>query len=505
MDINPLRDGYMLLRRNAFINPPGAGYLGGYSCDWGQYARPEVFYNCIADRDRVWLAKDSVLVNDGGAKKYKTLEEVQKEFDWERHGEVKPYDKDKDTVESVVKAMGGSVVTFRIPWGKHSGEARPMLSNSGIDNHWPGAVLSTDTANMPCYFWRVGDGNYQPLAEWARFSHHNYWLMPGGGENGPLSNGCRWYCDADAKFPKDQEEKTPVHKGHLQDWNVKMNYTEGNAWLVMEGVEPDKMLSQGMGYWTPLLGAAPGAKITVSLRIRGKNLESSDKGSPGVWLQFTNETGQHRQRVFLIGKDDAGAMQRSELTRGSYDWTDVKQTIIAPEGAIRMALFAGVLPCKGQVNFDDINITTASEAAAIAADILPPRTPLPRFKDTVLIDISRQANRRLSDQTDNGGKGGWTDQGPNADMRELKTGERRLGGVMFRILSDDANAIIVLKRLQPPQGGPAQHGHGSRGQATRRPVLPALGGLVPDWRGRGLPLRDPLCRRKGHHAQGHGQ
>jgi hypothetical protein len=33
-------------------------------------------------------------------------------------------------------------------------------------------VLSTDTSTMPCYFWRVGDGNYVPPGEWARFAHH---------------------------------------------------------------------------------------------------------------------------------------------------------------------------------------------------------------------------------------------------------------------------------------------------------------------------------------------
>ena len=49
-----------------------------------------------------------------------------------------------------------------------------------------------------------------------------------------------------------------------------MAYTEGNSWLVMEGVNAEKMLPQGVGYWTPTLGAAPGAKITVSLKMRGK-------------------------------------------------------------------------------------------------------------------------------------------------------------------------------------------------------------------------------------------
>jgi hypothetical protein len=212
------------------------------------------------------------------------------------------------------------------------------------------------------------------------------------------------------------------------------------------------MLPQGVGYWTPLLGAAPGARITVSLRMRGRDLISTDKGSPAVWLQFTNETGQRRQRVFLVGKDDQGKLQRPELTQGSYGWAEVKRAITAPEGAVRMALFFGLTPCKGTVNFDDIHITTASdEAAGAAADILPPRLSIPKIKGTVIVDLSKLANRGLADETDNDGKGGWTDQGSTADMRELKTGDRRLGDVMFRIL-DGPNSIIVLKSPNRPKG-----------------------------------------------------
>lgn len=365
LDLNPIRDGYMLLRKNAFINPPAQGYLTGFASGWAEYAWPEVFRNSIVDRNRIWQARNAILINDGGARKYKTLEEVRKQLQWELNGQVQPYDKEQVTVDSVVKELGGSVVTFRVPWGKHSADARPMLSNSGIRNPWPGCVLSTDTSGMPAFFWRVADGNCQaPVpGEWARFLHDRQWLTHGSGENGGLTHGCRWYCDAEAKFPKDLEEKTPCRKGHLQEWNWKMAYSDGNFWLVTEGVEPDKMLPQGLGYWTPLLGAAPGAKVTVALKMRGKNLVSSDKGSPVVWLQFTNETGQNRQRVFLVGKDGAGQTQRPQLTQGRYDWTDVEQTIAAPEGAVRMALFVGLTPCHGQANFDDINVTTASEPA----------------------------------------------------------------------------------------------------------------------------------------------
>jgi hypothetical protein len=63
----------------------------------------------------------------------------------------------------------------------------------------------------------------------------------------------------------------------------------------------------------------------------------------------------------LVGRDDQGGMHRPELTQGGYDWAEVKQTIIAPADAVRMALFMGLRPCRGVVNFDDIDVTTASE------------------------------------------------------------------------------------------------------------------------------------------------
>jgi hypothetical protein len=361
LDINPMRDGYMLLRRNAFVNPHN-GYLSAFASGWGQYAWPEVFRNCMVDHNRIWLAKDGLLVNDDGARKYKTLDEVRKEFKWELNGEVLSYQKEKDTVEAAARAMGGNVVTFRVPWGKHSGEARPMLASVRGSCHWPGAVFSTDTCVCPCYFWRVADGNYNSdplLGNYASYAYHSHWLVHGNIDPSSARHGCIWYCDAEGKFPPDLETKTPCRKGHLHEWNTKMAYTEGNSWLVMEGVNAEKMLPQGVGYWTPTLGAAPGAKITVSLKMRGKDLVSSESGSPAVWLQFTNETGQHRQQVFLVGKDGQGEMHRPDLAHGSYPWKGVKETITAPANAVRMALFFGLQPCKGKVEYDGITIKTA--------------------------------------------------------------------------------------------------------------------------------------------------
>ena len=117
-----------------------------------------------------------------------------------------------------------------------------------------------------------------------------------------------------------------------------------------------------------------------------------------------------------------------------------------------MALFMGVLPCKGEVNFDDINLTTESVAAPAAkAEILLPRLPLQRIKETFYIALSMVANRALADEEDNDGKGGWTDQGPAADMRLLATGERKFGGIPMKILPPP-KCIVVLKSTRRKPG-----------------------------------------------------
>jgi hypothetical protein len=312
-----------------------------------------------------------------------------------------------------------------------------------------------DARSTPASFWRVADGNYDvmPLVGYnPGFPFYPYWQPQstagyGLGENA----GCRWYIDAEAKFPKSIGDMN-MPKTTNDAWPNRPTWSNGNHWLVMVGLTPEKMLPQGVGYWSPHLSTAPGAKVTVSLKMRGKDLVSGDKGSPSVWLEFANETGQNHRRAFLVGKDDEGKMHNADFTQGKYDWKEVKETFTAPEGAIRMALFFGLRPCKGEVDFDDINIRTADEGpAASEAEILGPRLPLARIRETLPVDLSKAANRALADDVDNDGKGGWTDQGSSADMREFKTGERRFGGVPFKI-AEGPKSIVVLQSSARAKG-----------------------------------------------------
>lgn len=76
-------------------------------------------------------------------------------------------------------------------------------------------------------------------------------------------------------------------------------------------------------------------------------------------------------------------------------------------------------------------------------------------KDALFLDLSKAANRSFSDDKAGDGKGGWTDFGASADMRNIPNGKttRLQGGVPFKILSPAANGgkgCIVLKgRLRP--------------------------------------------------------
>jgi hypothetical protein len=357
LEFYPLRDGYMLLRNNAFVNP-GPCYLEDFATAWGQTPYPDIFRRCMVDYNRIWTSPDGVLINDGGTgTKYGTLDEVRREFGWELHGEVKPYN--GETVEQAAQAMGGSVVTYRIPWGAHTAEARPMLSNADIEGRWPAAPLTVDATCAPSYFWRVADGNYDASRLWPdwdpNFAYHEFWQPRSqSGELNSQNRGCRWYVDSEAKFPPDVLEKMPSRKDVLNLWAWRPAYSIGNHWLVMEGVTPDQMLPEGVGYWSPWLATVPGAQITVSMRLRGKDLAPTQDGSPAIWLEFTNETGQQRQRIHLLDQQ-----HHPELSQGTYDWTSFSETATAPEGAIRMALFFGLLPCKGEIDFDDINLKTA--------------------------------------------------------------------------------------------------------------------------------------------------
>ena len=53
------------------------------------------------------------------------------------------------------EAMGGSTVTYRVPWGPNTHLARPMPSDAEINGKWPAAAEMSNTCGAPSFFYRV--------------------------------------------------------------------------------------------------------------------------------------------------------------------------------------------------------------------------------------------------------------------------------------------------------------------------------------------------------------
>ena len=73
----------------------------------------------------------------------------------------------------------------------------------------------------------------------------------------------------------------------------------------------------------------------------------------------------------------------------------------------------------------------------------------------MLIDISKQANRRPSDKTENDGRGGWTDQGPSPandgqPRPRISSSNSFLCRLRQRCFALARNAVQVLRPTPPP-------------------------------------------------------
>lgn len=438
-DVWPLRNSFMTLRGNAFTGIH-RGYIGG--ADRGADSMwPEGFARAFVDFNRARiLPKDYVLIA-GKSQKYSTIEEVREKFGWGLNDEVKFCDpKDNDLTP---ESMGGSTVTFRVPWGPKSHLARPMLADAAIDGRWP-AAPEYSGGRMTAFFWRVVDGDYDPDALAARYSECAFerkWSPDcSAGYGLGIKRGTSFYVGGEDVYPDPNM--------HIENSANRAEMTSGNRWLSLHGIKPEEMPASGVGWWTPYLATAPGAKIDVSFKIRAKDLAPTDKGTVAVYMQYINERGQQRTRTWLVGRGENGVEHRPAQIKGSYEWVEVKETLTAPESAVRMALFLGIRPSTGELHFDDINIKTqdgpapAGESEIVEA--LPPQIARERLREIFYLDIAKVANRTLADEVAGDSKGGWTDQGPGLDLRNMPIGEQAFGGVPFRVIAGD-NAAIVLK------------------------------------------------------------
>ena len=116
---------------------------------------------------------------------------------------------------------------------------------------------------------------------------------------------------------------------------------------------------------------------------------------------------------------------------GNYKYKQLAGMVTAPKGARWFKLGFGLRNCSGWAALSDIDIQTR------------PGTPEKEVKKSLPIDASKFAwtvcdltgllNRPLADDVDNDGKGGWTDQGPTMDLRNLHAGDYTCNDVAFRV------------------------------------------------------------------------
>ena len=140
--------------------------------------------------------------------------------------------------------MGGSAVTFRVPWGEKSHLARPMLSDAGINGKWPSTAEMANNISVPSFFWRFSDGNYNDRTfsdgyafNWPWYHNDVSWQPEGGdlltGDKGQRL-GCQWFIGAEENFGKDADGK-PVKVEGIQSTG---ELSKGNRWLVVKAVAP---------------------------------------------------------------------------------------------------------------------------------------------------------------------------------------------------------------------------------------------------------------------------
>ena len=123
---------------------------------------------------------------------------------------------------------------------------------------------------------------------------------------------------------------------------------------------------------------------------------------------------------------------------------------------------------KGRLVLDERRWTTANEKLAAMADrnlsslalglnvnIAPvaPVGELPPDTSYRQIDLTPYATRSLADDVAEDGKGGWSDQGPDADLRDLPTGKQRFHDVPFAIGTGQKSIIVLASKSRPDKQG----------------------------------------------------
>jgi hypothetical protein len=228
----------------------------------------------------------------------------------------------------------------------------------------------------------------------------------------------------------------------------------GNVACLQIGSVREKTISAaGFGYWGVSLPTTDRAVIDLSLWVRAKGVKAAGpNGGLYVAAEFCDETGQNATRQYLVGGEDGRQAAGADWMTGDYLYKQLTGVVTAPPGARWFKLGFGLRSCTGWVALNDIDIKTRPGTPQTDVKRVLP-IDAGRFAWTVC-DLSGLLNRPLADEVDADGQGGWTDQGPNRDLRNLHPGDYTWNDVAFRVAK--GNACFIMKNgYRPSQNLPA--------------------------------------------------
>ena len=385
--------------------------------------------------DSLPLAMGGSVILRYGDKQYKYLASLRAEMGQERHGRV--------VTEFDPTPLG--LATFRVHGTKKSWEPAPMFSNPGLDRN--------DFLIPEPYFWKRG--GFRGAVEYG------WWGSPAGygvQTCGDRSGFVRAFWTRYGYWGKDPFDDVTASRatGYKRGIAATAPQQDHMGSLQMGALAPDKPISaEGYGYWSPSLPTTDGAQIDISFWLRAKKVKAvKENGGIFVAIEFCDETGQNVSRQYVIGGGDGDKPVAADWTTGDYLFRPFAGMVTAPKGARWFKLGFGMRNSSGWAAFSDVDIKTRTGTPQQEVKKAPPIiagrctwTPC---------DLSTLLNRPLADEVAGDGKGGWTDQGPTMDLRNLHAGDYTFNDVAFRV--PKGNACFIMKsKLRPsenlPDGG----------------------------------------------------
>jgi hypothetical protein len=314
--------------------------------------------------------------------------------------------------------------TVRIPDSAHPDEAVPVVGNpvrQGIHTD-PLPAAAEDSA----YFWRMGDaGSLIGGGTYEVFGLNYQW--PGANNTNTVRRLIR--CDKDADPMK-----------------VLKPTDDPQVWLECVGTIIDKIPADGSGFWSPSLPTVPGAHIRFSFQLSGDKIKSAKvDGGPVAYIRFQTQTGQHVQRIMLLGTDTDGTTVGTGPLVGTFPWRTVNTDSVAPADAKRFAIFFGLKPAEGSARFANFRLDTPAAPALAAIAVTAARYDN--------IDLTSVFNRDL-DKDDGGAVGApapfWYTRDycdlPAIDLSKVKHGMHMAGVVPFQV----SRAVSLRCSRRPP-------------------------------------------------------